>query len=54
MELKSTPITNPDEHTEEQRKINIENDRHSQVLSVCLVQKVQLRDEVDRHHQLDT
>jgi len=54
MELESAPVTDPDKHTEEESKLDVEDDGHSQVLSVSLMQKVQLRDEVDRHHKLDT
>ena len=54
MELESAPVTDPDKHTEKECKLDVEDDGHSQVLSVRLVQKVQLSDEVDRHHQLDT
>ena len=50
VELESAPVTDPDKHTKEQSKLNVEDDRNSQVLPIGLVQKVQLGDKVDRHH----
>ena len=52
MKLESSPVSDPNKHTEKECKLNVENNWDSEVLPVCLVQKVHLGDEVDRHHKL--
>ena len=50
VELESAPVTDPDKHAEEEGEFYVENDWDSEVLSVCLVQEIELGDEIDWHH----